>query len=101
MSAISSIRSSGIGPMVGMNSRVVPWWARRVAASATNSGKEALEEGTGRWSPSRWPSPNEDENPRAPPSSDSATRRTMDPICVGVASSDEARSPITTRRTVE
>ena len=75
MSAISSIRSSGIGPMVGMNSSVVPWWSRRAPASATNSGNEARLDGTGRWSPSRWPSPSDDERPRAPPSSDASTRR--------------------------
>src|SRR2546430_2163864 len=37
MSAISSTRSWGIGPMAGMNSSVVPSWSRNVAESASSS----------------------------------------------------------------
>ena len=37
----------------------------------------AEREGTGRPSPSVWPSPSEDENPKAPPDSDSSTNAAM------------------------
>ncbi len=73
ISAISCMRASGIGPTVGMNSSVVPGWRRSAPASATNSSKAAEREGTGRPSPSVWPSPREEENPSAPSASDVST----------------------------
>ena len=48
MSAMSSMRSVGMGPTVGMNSSVVPGWPRSAPARATNSSKVADRDGTGR-----------------------------------------------------
>jgi hypothetical protein len=101
ISAISCTRSSGMGPTEGMNSRVVPGWPRSAPARATNSSGAAALEGTGRPSPSRWPSPSEEEKPSAPPARDASTRSTMAPICAGSATARVASSPITARRTVE
>ena len=67
MSAISCIRSSGMGPTVGMNSRVVPGMVpqRRRPGPRTRRAPPQLD-GTGRPSPSRWPSPSEEEKPERP-----------------------------------
>ena len=101
ISAISRMRSSEMGPTAGMNSSVVPGWSRTAAASATNSSKVAEREGTGRPSPSVWPSPSEDEKPKAPPDSDSSTKAAMASICSFEADPRVASEPITARRTVE
>ena len=101
MSAMSSMRAWGIGPTVGMNSSVVPGCRRMAPARAMNSSKAAKRDGTGWLSPSTCPSPSEEENPRAPPATESSTSVTIRASSSGVAARAVAAAPITARRTAE
>ena len=101
MFVISSMRSSEISPIAGMNSSAVPGCSRTARASARNSSGWAARDGTGAPSPSECASPSDDEKPIAPPARDSWSSRTISAIWSSSAASRVAASPMTTRRMVE
>ncbi len=101
--AMKSI-SSSVNPLrqpATMSSTVVPSWERTAAARRSISARLAARDGTG------WPSPSlcvctcEVEKPRAPSSSAACSAASMASMSASVAVPPTARSPMTSRRSVE
>ena len=95
-SSVKPLRQPGT-----MSSTVVPSWARTAAASRSISGRPAARDGTG------WPSPSlcvctcEVEKPSAPSARAACRAASMASRSSAVATPPTARSPITSRRSVE